>query len=74
MYAIFLKISGFKDFEYDMNMDVVDMDMVDIDTADMDMWLLIFSSIIDKNVNFGLIIKWLKYQLILIEISMLIKM
>ena len=37
MYAIFLKISGFKDFEYDMNMDVVDMDMVDIDTADMDM-------------------------------------
>ena len=37
MYAIFLKISGFKDFEYDMNMDVVDMDMVDMDIVDMDM-------------------------------------
>ena len=26
MYAIFLKISGFKDFKYDMDMDIVDID------------------------------------------------
>ena len=30
MYAIFLKISGFKDFKYDMDMDM-DMDIVDMD-------------------------------------------
>ena len=35
MYAIFLKISGFKDFKYDMDMDM-DMDMVDMDMEDMD--------------------------------------
>ena len=27
MYAIFLKISGFKDFKYDMDMDMSDMDV-----------------------------------------------
>ena len=35
MYDIFLKISGFKDFKYDMDMDMSDMkdmDMVDMDT------------------------------------------
>ena len=43
MYAIFLKISGFKDFKYDMDMDMSDMkdmDMVDlymVDMEDMDM-------------------------------------
>ena len=45
MYAIFFKISGFKDFKYDMDMDMsdmkdmdmVDMDMVDMDMVDMDM-------------------------------------
>ena len=30
MYAIFFKISGFKDFKYDMDMDM-DMDIVDMD-------------------------------------------
>ena len=45
MYVIFLKISGFKDFKYDMDMDMsemkdmdmVDMDMVYMDMVDMDM-------------------------------------
>ena len=39
MYAIFLKISGFKDFKYDMDMDMSemkDMDMVDMDMVYMD--------------------------------------
>ena len=39
MYAIFLKISGFKDFKYDMDMDMSDMkdmDMVEMDIVDMD--------------------------------------
>ena len=32
MYAIFLKISGFKDFKYEMDMDMdMDMDIVDMD-------------------------------------------
>ena len=34
MYAIFLKISGFKDFKYDMDMDMSDMDVVDMDVVD----------------------------------------
>ena len=33
MYAIFLKISGFKDFKYDMDMDM--SDMKDMDMVDM---------------------------------------
>ena len=45
MYAIFVKISGIKDFKYDMEMDMsdmkdMDMDMVDlymVDPEDMDM-------------------------------------
>ena len=42
MYAIFLKIRWFKEFEYDMDkdmsgMDVMDMDVVDMDMVDMDM-------------------------------------
>ena len=43
MYALFLKISVFKDFKYDMDMDMSDMkdmDMVDlymVDMEDMDM-------------------------------------
>ena len=39
MYAIFLKISGFKDLKYDMDMDMSDMkdmDMVEMDIVDMD--------------------------------------
>ena len=38
MYAIFLKISGCKDFKYDMDMDIdmSDMDMVDMKMVDMD--------------------------------------
>ena len=35
MYAIFLKISGFKDFKYDMDMDM--SDMKDMDMVDMEM-------------------------------------
>ena len=38
MYAIFLKIRWFKDFKYDMDMDMsdmVDMDMVDMDMVDL---------------------------------------
>ena len=38
--AIFLKISGFKDIKYDMDIDISDMkdmDMVDMDMVDMDM-------------------------------------
>ena len=38
MYAIFLKISGFKDFKYDMEVDMSDMkdmDMVDLYMVDM---------------------------------------
>ena len=33
MYAIFLKIIGFKDFKYDLDMDM--SDMVDMDIVDM---------------------------------------
>ena len=50
MYAIFFKISGFKDFKYDMDMDMsdmkdmdmVDMDMVDMDMVDMDMVVCVY--------------------------------
>ena len=40
MYAIFLKVSGFKDFKYDMDMDM--SDMKDMDMVDMEMDMVDF--------------------------------
>ena len=34
MYVIFLKSRGFKDFTYDMDMDMSDMDVMDMDVVD----------------------------------------
>ena len=34
MFAIFLKVNGFKDFKYDMDMDMSDMDVMDMDVVD----------------------------------------
>ena len=44
MFAIFLKVSGFKDFKYYMDMDM--SDMKDMDMVDMDM------DMVDHMVNF----------------------
>ena len=48
MNAIFFNINGFKDFKYDMDMDMdmSDMDVMDMDVVEKKTWMNIFQRLI----------------------------